>query len=169
MDYTVRGMLQARIMEWVAFPFFRRSSQPRVEPRSPALQAILHQLSHWCLLEYHQYESIWINQYEVHYTKLFLKPLQKQQHLHINQYNSKHMTCKFKVWFSVFWKSSVSTNWIFKHDYFSVVCQRHSLVNPCYHELFKTHGFALHVEGLRGYAAWREDKMKYFGIYSTLC
>ena len=29
MDYTVHGILQARILEWVAFPFFRRSSQPR--------------------------------------------------------------------------------------------------------------------------------------------
>ena len=29
MDYTVHGILQARIMEWVAFPFPRGSSQPR--------------------------------------------------------------------------------------------------------------------------------------------
>ena len=29
MDYTVPGILQARILEWVAFPFCRRSSQPR--------------------------------------------------------------------------------------------------------------------------------------------
>ena len=29
MDYTVYGILQARILEWVAFPFFRGSSQPR--------------------------------------------------------------------------------------------------------------------------------------------
>ena len=29
MDYTVHGILQARILEWVAFPFFRWSSQPR--------------------------------------------------------------------------------------------------------------------------------------------
>ena len=29
MDYTVHGILQARILEWVAFPFFRGSSQPR--------------------------------------------------------------------------------------------------------------------------------------------
>ena len=29
MDYTVHGILQARIPEWVAFPFSRRSSQPR--------------------------------------------------------------------------------------------------------------------------------------------
>ena len=28
-DYTVYGILQARILEWVAFPFSRRTSQPR--------------------------------------------------------------------------------------------------------------------------------------------
>ena len=34
MDYTVHGILQTRILEWVAFPFSRGSSQPR----SPTLQ-----------------------------------------------------------------------------------------------------------------------------------
>ena len=34
-DYTVHGILQARILEWVAVPFSRGSSQPR----SPAFQA----------------------------------------------------------------------------------------------------------------------------------
>ena len=29
MDYTVHRILQARILEWVAFPFSRGSSQPR--------------------------------------------------------------------------------------------------------------------------------------------
>jgi len=29
MDYTAHGTLQARILEWVAFSFFRGSSQPR--------------------------------------------------------------------------------------------------------------------------------------------
>ena len=29
MDYTVHVILQARILEWVAFPFSRVSSQPR--------------------------------------------------------------------------------------------------------------------------------------------
>ena len=29
MDYTAHGILQARILEWVAFPFSRGSSQPR--------------------------------------------------------------------------------------------------------------------------------------------
>ena len=29
MDYTVHGILQVRILQWVAFPFSRGSSQPR--------------------------------------------------------------------------------------------------------------------------------------------
>ena len=40
--FSVRGILQARILEWVAIPFSRGSSQPRepgIEPASPALQA----------------------------------------------------------------------------------------------------------------------------------
>ena len=28
-DYTVHGIHQARILEWIAFPFSRGSSQPR--------------------------------------------------------------------------------------------------------------------------------------------
>ena len=36
---SVHGILQAGILEWVAFPFCRGSSQPGIEPRSPVLQA----------------------------------------------------------------------------------------------------------------------------------
>ena len=36
---SVLGILQARLLEWVAIPFFRGSSQPRIEPRWPAMQA----------------------------------------------------------------------------------------------------------------------------------
>ena len=39
MDYTVHGVLQARILEWVAVPFFRGSSQPRDQTQVSALQA----------------------------------------------------------------------------------------------------------------------------------
>ena len=31
MDYRIRGILQARILEWVTFPFSRGSSQPRYQ------------------------------------------------------------------------------------------------------------------------------------------
>ena len=38
-DYTVHGILQAKVLEWVAFPFSRDLPNPGIEPRSPALQA----------------------------------------------------------------------------------------------------------------------------------
>ena len=46
MDYTVHGILQARILEWVAFPFSRGSSQPRDRTHLPHCRQILYQLSH---------------------------------------------------------------------------------------------------------------------------
>ena len=39
MDYILHGILQARILEWVAVTFSRGSSNPGIEPRSPSLQA----------------------------------------------------------------------------------------------------------------------------------
>ena len=48
MDYTVHGILQAIILEWVAVPFSRGSSQPR-DGSNPGLLhcgQILYQLSH---------------------------------------------------------------------------------------------------------------------------
>ena len=38
-DPMEHGNLQARILEWVAGPFSRKSFQPRIKPRSPTLQA----------------------------------------------------------------------------------------------------------------------------------
>ena len=40
-NYTVHGILQARILEWIAFPFSRRSSQG-----FPHCRWILYQMSH---------------------------------------------------------------------------------------------------------------------------
>ena len=37
---SVHGIPQTRILEWAAIPFSRGSSQPRIEPRSPILQAV---------------------------------------------------------------------------------------------------------------------------------
>ena len=36
---SVHGILQPRILEWVAFPFHRGSFRPVIEPGCPALQA----------------------------------------------------------------------------------------------------------------------------------
>jgi len=39
MDNTAHGILQARILEWVAFPFSRDLPNRGIKPRSPPLQA----------------------------------------------------------------------------------------------------------------------------------
>ena len=54
MDYTVHGILQARILEWVAFPFSREGSSPQgwifptqgMNPGLPHCRQIRYQLSH---------------------------------------------------------------------------------------------------------------------------
>ena len=38
MDYAVHGILQARVLEWAAFPSPGDLPNPRVKPRFPALQ-----------------------------------------------------------------------------------------------------------------------------------
>ena len=45
-DYTIHGILQARILEWIVYPFSRDLPNPGIKLRSPALQQILYQLSH---------------------------------------------------------------------------------------------------------------------------
>ena len=37
MDYTVHGILQARILEWVAIPFFKGLPNPGIKPVSPVM------------------------------------------------------------------------------------------------------------------------------------
>ena len=38
MDVAYHGILQARILEWVAIPFSRDLPDPGIKPRSPELQ-----------------------------------------------------------------------------------------------------------------------------------
>ena len=55
-DYTVHEILQARILEWVAFPFSRGSSQPRdgLNPGLPHCKWILY---HWVTREAHNFQK----------------------------------------------------------------------------------------------------------------
>ena len=47
MDYIVPGILQARILEWVAMPFSRGSSKPRDRTQVSCIcRQILYQLSY---------------------------------------------------------------------------------------------------------------------------
>ena len=48
---SVHGILQARILEWVAIPSSRGSSRPRIEPRSPHCRQILYHLNHRGLVQ----------------------------------------------------------------------------------------------------------------------
>ena len=68
MDYIVHGILQARILEWVAFPFSRASSQPRDQTLVSCIaggfftswatrEALVSCNSLYC--EYLQFESTW--------------------------------------------------------------------------------------------------------------
>ena len=52
--YTVHGILQARIPQWVAFPFSRGSSQPRDRTQVSCIASVF--FTHWATKEAH-----WIN------------------------------------------------------------------------------------------------------------
>ena len=56
MDYTVYGILQARILEWAAFPFSRRSSQPRVWTQ--VAHTVGGFFTSWATKEAHHYISV---------------------------------------------------------------------------------------------------------------
>ena len=53
LDYTVHGILQAIILEWVAFPFFRGSSQPRDQTRISCIAGRFFSAT-WETLEIHR-------------------------------------------------------------------------------------------------------------------
>ena len=54
MDYTVHGILQTRILEWVAFPFSRGSSQTRDRTQ------VSHIAGEWKVSLLTEYISSWI-------------------------------------------------------------------------------------------------------------
>ena len=55
MDYTVYGIHQARILEWVAFPFSRGSSQPRDRTKVSHIAGKL--FTSWATMESQEYWS----------------------------------------------------------------------------------------------------------------
>ena len=57
LDYTVHGILQARILEWVAVPFSRRSSQPR--DRTQVSRMAGRFFTNWITREAQEYWSGW--------------------------------------------------------------------------------------------------------------
>ena len=73
---SVHGILQARILEWVAFPFSRGSSQPGTQV-SRIMGGILYQLSHrearqtWVL----SHEEDWVTKNWCFWTAVLVKTL----------------------------------------------------------------------------------------------
>ena len=55
MDCIIHGILQARILEWVAFPFFRGSSKPRDVTQVPLIEGRL--FTNWAPREAQEYWS----------------------------------------------------------------------------------------------------------------
>ena len=55
MDYTVHGILQARILEWVSFLFSRGSSQPRDQTQVSHIAGWL--FTSWATREAQEYWS----------------------------------------------------------------------------------------------------------------
>ena len=54
-DYTIRGILQVRILEWVAFPFSRGSSQPRDQTQVSRIAGEF--FTSWAIREAQEYWS----------------------------------------------------------------------------------------------------------------
>ena len=55
MDCIVHGILQARILEWVAFPFSRESSQPRDQTQVSRIAGRF--FTSWAIREAQEYQS----------------------------------------------------------------------------------------------------------------
>ena len=54
-DYTTQGILQARILEWVDFPFSRGSSQPRDQTQVSHIAGRF--FTSWAIKEIQEYWS----------------------------------------------------------------------------------------------------------------
>ena len=56
MDYTVHGILQARILEWVAYPFSKGSSQTRDQIQVSYTAGGF--FTNWAMKEAHTYSTV---------------------------------------------------------------------------------------------------------------
>ena len=93
MDYTVHRILQARILEWVAFPFCRRSSQPRdrtqvshIAGRFFTSWATRETQQYWCSLSLLQgiFSTKELNHGFLHYRQILYQLSIREAHLTAN-------------------------------------------------------------------------------------
>ena len=111
-DSSVYGILQARMLEWVAIPFSWRSSRPRDQTRVSCIAGGLFTVwatweandASWISSIHHfsllllQEEEIWQAQHEY----LFLTKTKAKDHLLLIQTNSKIVSIKIITWTSTF-------------------------------------------------------------------
>ena len=95
MDYIVHGILQARIPEWVAYPFSSRSSTPRNQTRvsciasgfftnwpiSKIITVLLYCriISVYCLVVFHFSVEIWFYLFSVNHSDYFQHKMTKEK------------------------------------------------------------------------------------------
>ena len=98
MDYTVHGILQARILEWVAFPFSSRSSQPRNQTGVSCIAGWF--FTSWAIREAHTnhtslqfYVKTKMNMWQF-YFQIFKEPPHTSQQSHFWAYTPKKPNLK---------------------------------------------------------------------------
>ena len=67
MDYTVHGLLQARILEWVAFPFSKGSSQPRDQTKVSHIAGRFFTIWAWIISKYTYMTNVPFTKTILHY------------------------------------------------------------------------------------------------------
>ena len=72
MDYTVHGILQARILEWVAFPSPGNLPKPGIEPRSPTLRVNSYQSSYQAPVLKLSVQKYFVSSHSVNFTSILL-------------------------------------------------------------------------------------------------
>ena len=94
MDYTVQGILQARILEWVAFPFSSGSSQPRDQTQVSCIARRF--FTNWAIrepLNFQTKKQFWNYQQRARQVEALI-------HIAFRSYKQDLLFC-IQVWFKV--------------------------------------------------------------------
>ena len=94
-DYTVHGILQARILEWVAYPFSSRSSWPRYQTKVSCIAGRF--FTNWAIREDPRYRRQNVNLY----ADFWLHEGQCPWPLHCSRVNCTWFCsfyCIFNIW-----------------------------------------------------------------------
>ena len=120
MDYIVHGILQVRILEWVAFPFSRGSSQPRDWTQVSHIAGGF--FTSWVTREAQEYRVISLSLFQ----RIFPTQELNWGLLHCRRilYQLSHQRSTYSglVWFFCMWLSSFLSTIYWRYYPFSIVC-----------------------------------------------